>query len=72
MKLGFQQTYFFLSLISFNVGVELGQISVIIMSYIFIAILFQKKAWYRNRVTKPISVIVASIGFYWFIQRLFF
>ena len=63
---------FVLSLISFNVGVELGQISIIIMSYILIALLFQKKLWYRNRVTKPISIIIAFIGFYWFIQRLFF
>jgi hydrogenase/urease accessory protein HupE len=60
------------SLISFNVGVELGQISVIIFSYILIALLFQKKSWYRDRVTKPISMIIASIGFYWFIERLFF
>ena len=72
MKLEFQQDLFISSLISFNVGVELGQISVIILSYIFIALLFQKKSWYRNRVTKPISMIIASIGFYWFIERLFF
>tara|TARA_B110000037_G_scaffold2904_1_gene3308 strand:+ start:49 stop:1218 length:1170 start_codon:yes stop_codon:yes gene_type:complete len=60
------------SLVSFNVGVELGQICVIILSYILIALLFQKKIWYRNRVTKPISIIIASIGFYWFFERLFF
>ena len=71
-EIGISTNLFVLNLISFNVGVELGQISVIILSYILIAILFQKKSWYRNRVTKPISVIVASIGFYWFIQRLFF
>ena len=63
---------FVLSLISFNLGVELGQISVIILSYFFIALLFQKKSWYRRRITKPISLIIAFVGFYWFIQRLFF
>ena len=46
--------------------------SLIILSYILIALLLQKKTWYRNRVTKPISIIVASIGFYWFFERLFF
>ena len=71
-EIGVSTNLFISSLISFNVGVELGQISVIILSYILIAHLFQKKLWYRNRVTKPISIIVASIGFYWFIQRLFF
>jgi len=71
-EIGIATNLFISSLISFNVGVELGQISIIILSYILIALLFQKKYWYRNRITKPISVIIASIGFYWFIQRLFF
>jgi hypothetical protein len=39
---------FFLSLISFNVGVEFGQVCVIILSYILIALLFQKK--YGNKI----------------------
>ena len=71
-EIGISTNLFIVSLISFNVGVELGQISVIILSYILIALLFQKKSWYRNKVTKPISIIIASIGFYWFIERLFF
>ena len=71
-EIGISTNLFISSLISFNVGVELGQISVIILSYILIALFFQKKLWYRNIITKPISMIVASIGFYWFIQRLFF
>jgi hydrogenase/urease accessory protein HupE len=71
-EIGISTNLFVISLIFFNVGVELGQISVIIFSYILIALLFQKKSWYRNRITKPISIIIASIGFYWFIQRLFF
>ena len=71
-EIGISTNLFISSLISFNLGVELGQISVIILSYILIALFFQKKLWYRNRVTKPISIIIASVGFYWFIQRLFF
>ena len=71
-EIGVSANLFISSLVSFNVGVELGQISVIILSYLLIALLFQKKSWYRNRLTKPISLIIASIGFYWFIQRLFF
>jgi hypothetical protein len=71
-EIGISTNLFVVSLISFNVGVELGQIIIIILSYILIALFFRKKSWYRNRVTKPISIIIASIGFYWFIQRLFF
>ena len=70
-EIGISSSLFVSSLISFNVGVELGQISVIILSYTFIALLFKKKLWYRSRITKPISMIVAFIGFYWFIQRTF-
>jgi hypothetical protein len=71
-EIGISDGLFISSLISFNVGVELGQISVIFLSYVFIALLFQKRLWYRNKVTRPLSLIIASIGLYWFIQRLFF
>jgi len=71
-EVGISSDLFIISLIFFNVGVELGQISVIILSYFFIALLFQKKTWYQSRITRPISLFVAFIGFYWFIQRLFF
>ena len=71
-EIGISSDLFIASLIAFNLGVELGQISVIFFSYLFIALLFQKKSWYRNRVTKPISMIIALIGIYWFIQRLLY
>ena len=71
-EIGISEGLFISSLISFNIGVELGQISVILLSYIFIALLFQKKTWYRNKITKPLSLIIAAIGFYWFIERLSF
>ena len=70
-EIGISDGQFISSLVSFNIGVELGQISIIILSYIFIALLFQKKSWYRNRVTRPLSLIIATVGFYWFIQRIF-
>ena len=70
-EIGISSNLFVSSLISFNVGVELGLISVIIFSYIFIGFLFQKKTWYRRRFTKLFSMVIALIGFYWFVQRLF-
>ena len=63
---------FISSLISFNIGVELGQISVILLSYVFISLLFKNKLWYRDRITKPLSLVIALIGFYWFVERIFF
>ena len=70
-EIGISDGLFISSLVSFNLGVELGQISVILLSYIFIALLFQKKLWYRNKVTRPLSLIIAFVGLYWFIQRIF-
>ena len=71
-EIGISDGLFISSLISFNIGVELGQISVILLSYIFISLLFQNKPWYRNRITKPLSLVIALIGLYWFFKRVFF
>ena len=71
-EIGISDGLFISSLISFNIGVELGQISVILLSYIFISLLFQNKPWYRNKITKPLSLVIALIGFYWFFKRIFF
>ena len=61
-EIGISDGLFISSLISFNIGVELGQISVIFLSYIFISLLFQNKPWYYNRITKPLSLVIALIG----------
>ena len=71
-EIGISDGLFISSLISFNIGVELGQISVILLSYIFISLLFKNKLWYRDRITKPLSLVIALIGFYWFFERIFF
>jgi hypothetical protein len=71
-EIGISDGLFISSLISFNIGVELGQISVILLSYIFISLLFKNKFWYRNRITKPLSLVIALIGFYLFFERIFF
>jgi len=70
-EIGISDGLFISSLISFNIGVELGQISVILLSYIFISLLFKNKLWYRDRITKPLSLVIALIGFYWFFERIF-
>ena len=71
-EIGISDGLFISSLISFNIGVELGQISVILLSYIFISLLFKNKFWYRDRITKPLSSVIALIGFYLFFERIFF
>ena len=59
------------ALIGFNVGVELGQLSVVFILFIAIGYWFNKKNWYRKFITLPISGIVGLIGSYWFFERIF-
>ena len=68
-ELGLPEGTFFLSLISFNIGVEVGQLSVIAMATM-VTVWFWKKPWYRARITIPASVIIAAVGFYWAVQRI--
>ena len=71
-ELGLPKNQFFSSLITFNVGVELGQITVILIAWFLIGKWFSDKPWYRKRIVIPISVVIALFGLYWTIERTFF
>ena len=70
--LGLPQNQFLTSLITFNLGVELGQLTVILFAWFLIGKWFHKKKWYRKRVVIPISSVIAVIALYWTIERTFF
>lgn len=67
---GLPKNDFALALISFNVGVELGQLTVILMAFVFLRIWFQNTRIYRKIVIIPGSMTISVIGFYWFLERL--
>jgi hypothetical protein len=69
-ELGLPRSQFVPALISFNIGVELGQLSVIAMAFAAVGIWFGAKPWYRARVTIPSSVAIALVGLYWTIERV--
>jgi hypothetical protein len=71
-EIGLPPNKFFLSIFSFNVGVELGQVTVIVTTFALIIIPFHKIKNYKKRVVYPLSIIIASIALYWTIQRVFF
>lgn len=56
------------ALIGFNVGVELGQLAVIAIAFAVLGP-FRTRPWYRRRITIPLSLIIAAIGLYWFVER---
>ncbi len=69
-EVGLQTTQFITGLIAFNVGVELGQIAVIVVAFFLIGLPFGKKPWYRKRIAIPCSVLIALVGAYWFFERV--
>ena len=71
-ELGVPRDAFFSSLLSFNVGVELGQISVILLCYALFGRWFSEKEWYKMRVVTPMSLAIAAVAIFWTIQRIWF
>ncbi len=57
------------SLLSFNVGIELGQLAIIAAVLPFVYAL-KDKSWYPT-LMKVIASIIAVIGLYWGFQRVF-
>lgn len=70
-EIGLPKNQFFTSLLSFNLGVELGQIIVIIAAYFIVSKWFSTKDWYRERIVYPISSIIGCIALYWTIERIY-
>ena len=67
---GLPEGQFIPALIGFNIGVELGQLAVIAIAFalVFWAI---KQDWYRSRIAVPASCVIALVGAYWFVERVF-
>lgn len=70
-EVGLQPSRFLTGLIGFNIGVEIGQLVIILVAYIAVGFWFHQKPWYRRVVTIPASVLIGLIATYWLIERLF-
>jgi hypothetical protein len=57
------------SLIGFNVGVEIGQLTVVALAYLTVGYWFGDKPWYRARIATPASLAIAAVGAWWVIER---
>lgn len=68
---GLQQGSFVLSLIAFNIGVEVGQIAVLVLAFLAVGLWFGQKAWYKRLIAVPVSVAIAIVGIYWAFERVF-
>jgi len=60
---------FWSSLIGFNIGVELGQLSVVLLAWPALNWFF-KARWYRAAIVIPASLLIAGIGLWWAVERV--
>jgi len=71
-EIGLPRGAFYTSILSFNAGVEIGQVIVISGVFILVIIPFGGKRWYRKWAVYPASILIASIAGYWVLMRAFF
>ncbi len=67
---GMPKDDFMTALISFNVGVELGQLSVLLMAFLLFRFWFKEPEQYRKFIVLPGSIFISVIASYWFLERL--
>jgi hypothetical protein len=71
-EIGLPRNKFFTSIVSFNAGVEIGQIAVITTVFLSVILYFGKKPWYKKFLVYPLSILIGLVATYWTIQRIFF
>jgi hypothetical protein len=69
-EIGLPRNQFLTSILSFNIGVEIGQVIVIAFVFALIILPFGKKQSYRKWLVFPLSTIIALIALWWTIQRI--
>lgn len=67
--MGLQRGQLAVSLASFNIGVEIGQL--LFVAALFPVLLLISRHRWREHVIAATSVAIMSLGFYWFVERAF-
>ena len=68
--LGLPRDQFLTALLTFNLGVEGGQLSVIAAAALCVY-WFRNRDWYRRAIVVPASLAIAVVGLYWTAVRIF-
>ena len=72
-EIGLPEEQFWPSLIGFNIGVEIGQLTVVILAFLVSLpvkwALARTNITYRQLIVLPFSILIAGIGLWWFITR---
>lgn len=67
-EFGLPEAQFVPALLGFNVGVEVGQLTVIAIALVLVG-WAAKREWYRPLIAIPASAGIALVGAYWVIER---
>ena len=70
LEIGLSGAHFYAALLAFNLGVELGQLTVILCGFLLFG-WRMKKPGYHRYVVVPVSCLIALIGAYWVVERTF-
>lgn len=66
---GLPRDDFISALLAFNIGVELGQISIILIVFMLI-MKIKQRIWFRSRIQQPCGVIIGLMAIFWLWERL--
>jgi HupE/UreJ protein len=68
-EIGLPRSDFLTALLTFNAGVEAGQLAVIGVAFVLVG-QCGTCAWYRRRIVVPASALIACTAVYWTLERL--
>lgn len=66
---GLPDGQFVAALAAFNVGVEIGQLTVIGLCFALVGFWFGGKPWYRRYIVAPASIGIALVALFWLVER---
>jgi hydrogenase/urease accessory protein HupE len=69
-ELGLPRAEFATALVTFNLGVEAGQLAVIATAFLLVGWHCAHRSWYRTWIAVPASAMIACTAVYWTIERL--
>ena len=69
-EFGLPTGHFIPALVGFNIGVELGQLTVVGVMLLTVGLWFGNRPWFRARIAVPASAVIGLIGAWWCVERL--
>lgn len=71
-QMGLPQNAYLSSLVLFNLGVEAGQLTVILLAFLLVGKWFGQKQFYRSVIVIPASLLIILIAGFWTVERIFY